>query len=189
MTNPNCVHCGARLTEYRGSWFSRGDEVRCLDGETRHAPPAAEAMSPTTIAGRCVFLSHGDDGFLVAHCSDLPGVVTQGFGRRATLAAMEVAIANHVPTLAAPEVVADNFGSAPRASIVAFLTSEARRFDAESKEASRDRGNASERLRAQASLLRTLAAQIARGDDRLGGDPTPSDLARFGAAADREVEQ
>lgn len=39
------------------------------------------------------------------------------------------------------------------------------------------------------AALRTLAAQIARGDDRLGGDPTPSDAARFGSAADREVEQ
>ena len=89
-----------------------------------------------------------------------------------------------------------------RASIVAFLAflaAEASRFD----EAIKSVGAASgarqllggmlamrDRLIAQAGLLRTIAAQIKRGDDRQGQDlPSDGDNDRFGAAADREVER
>lgn len=58
-----------------------------------------------------------------------------------------------------------------RASIVAFLTAEAKRFDDEAARATSPwvKAEVPERLTIQAGLLRTLAAQIARGDDRLGG--------------------
>lgn len=96
MTDPNCVHCGARLLEYRGAWFGPGDETTC---------PAGDRHAPTPVV---------DD----------------------------------------------------RASIVDFLTAEAVRFDAAQPTAPST--VARDRLRAQAGLARTLAAQIARGDDRLG---------------------
>ena len=60
-----------------------------------------------------------------------------------------------------------------RASIVAFLAAEAVRFDAATEQVTArltlHNVHMRDRLLAQASLCRTLAAQIARGDDRLGG--------------------
>lgn len=65
-----------------------------------------------------------------------------------------------------------------RASIVAFLAAEAKRFDDEAARATSPwvKAEVPERLSIQASLLRTLVAQIARGDDRLGQEPSGNDL-------------
>lgn len=73
-----------------------------------------------------------------------------------------------------------------RASIVAFLAAEAKRFDEAARGISAEASYSAavahmhERLVTRASLCRTLAAQIERGDDRNGGDAepraTPEDL-------------
>lgn len=40
-----CKHCHAAITEYRGSWFSRGDESRChWNGDRYHAPVPHDLM-------------------------------------------------------------------------------------------------------------------------------------------------
>jgi len=64
-----------------------------------------------------------------------------------------------------------------RASIVAFLAAEAGRFDRSARSASGDfvydkraLEISCDKLRAQADIIRSLAAQIARGDDRQGGE-------------------
>ena len=63
-----------------------------------------------------------------------------------------------------------------RASIVAFLTAEAKRFDEAARGISAESSYSTavshihERLVTRASLCRTLAAQIERGDDRQGGE-------------------
>ena len=83
-------------------------------------------------------------------------------------------------------------GQTDRASIVAFLTAEARKFAyAEIDDIRAGIPLRADRLGCKASVLRTMAAYIARGDDLLGGDyiPSPADAERFGAAADREVER
>ena len=60
--------------------------------------------------------------------------------------------------------------SKDRASIVAFLIAETWRFEAAAARATSPfKADVRERLNVQASLLRTLAAQIERGDDRQGG--------------------
>ena len=64
-----------------------------------------------------------------------------------------------------------------RASIVAFLAAEAGRFDRSARSASGDfvydkraLEISCDKLRAQADIIRSLAAQIERGDDRQGGE-------------------
>ena len=45
MYDLKCKHCGAPIMEYRGSWFSRGDESRCQwDGPRYHAPDQRELL-------------------------------------------------------------------------------------------------------------------------------------------------
>lgn len=56
-----------------------------------------------------------------------------------------------------------------RASIVAFLTAEALNFTHAADFAGDDDPDARQRLDSKASLLRTMATHVARGDDRLGG--------------------
>ena len=69
---------------------------------------------------------------------------------------------------------------ADRASIVAFLAAEAKRSDNAARGISAEASYSTavshmhERLVTRASLCRTLAAQIERGDDRQGQDPPPS---------------
>ena len=64
-----------------------------------------------------------------------------------------------------------------RAPIVAFLAAEAGRFDRSARSASGDfvydkraLEISCDKLRAQADIIRSLAAQIERGDDRQGGE-------------------
>ena len=63
-----------------------------------------------------------------------------------------------------------------RASIVAFLTAEAARFDQTARGISAEASCSAavshmhERLITRASLCRTIAAQIERGDDRQGAE-------------------
>jgi len=65
----------------------------------------------------------------------------------------------------APTPVVDD-----RASIVAFLTAEGQRFDRVAVlMTSQMHWDAADRCRTKAGHTRTLAAQVARGDDRLGG--------------------
>lgn len=57
-----------------------------------------------------------------------------------------------------------------RASIVAFLTAEAKRFDRAADDFDEmDKADSADRCRTKAGHTRTLAAQIERGDDRKGG--------------------
>ncbi len=37
----NCKHCGRRIREYRGAWFSAGDDARCT------SPTAAGSHEPS----------------------------------------------------------------------------------------------------------------------------------------------
>ena len=60
---------------------------------------------------------------------------------------------------------------ADRASIVAFLAAEAKRFDRAADEFdAMDKADSADRCRTKAGHARTLAAQIERGDDRQGGE-------------------
>ena len=57
-----------------------------------------------------------------------------------------------------------------RASIVAFLAAEAKRFDLAAYDFDKmDKADSADRCRTKAGHTRTLAAQIARSDDCLGG--------------------
>ena len=59
---------------------------------------------------------------------------------------------------------------AARASIVAFLAAEAKRFDLAAYDFDKmDKADSADRCRTKAGHTRTLAAQIARSDDCLGG--------------------
>jgi hypothetical protein len=51
-----CKRCGQRIVEYRGSWFSAGDESRCEWGKPEyHAPdPAALLRSRVEATARSV---------------------------------------------------------------------------------------------------------------------------------------
>lgn len=45
-----CRLCGDRLASYRGSWFGRGDSVRCLTGADVYHEPEAEPPSRGEVA-------------------------------------------------------------------------------------------------------------------------------------------
>lgn len=218
-------------------------------------PTPDDDLSPTTIDGHRVFLTHGEDGCLNAHCAAFPLLVAWGHGREATLAHMTERLAEEssTPAPAAHEVdithhdvgvrivgtevtpterslIVDRvllkeqitnlerkldalceriLGCDPdaadrasilqtrldyiaglvgcdserqdlvdfigrmvrdRTSIVTFLAAEADRFTHEGQRAFRRNDDAGcQRLRAIAGAGRTWSAQIARGDDRLGG--------------------
>lgn len=74
-----------------------------------------------------------------------------------------------------PPTIADP-ADARIASIVAFLNAEAARFDSAARGISSEATHSAEvgerhsRLVVRASMCRTLAAQIARGDDLRGGE-------------------
>jgi hypothetical protein len=129
--------------------------------------PTCSSLDPTSTAS--------PDPHAVQHCRPLDAAPTcttcRGLGWCSWPATDERGIFT-THTKACPHGCRDTRTKAEagleRASIVAFLTAETKRFkEAADAEASKGNGDTAARLYGKASILRTLAAQIQRGDDKV----------------------